>query len=158
MKTVAAVLAMAWALLLAASPVLALDAHDVGTFLALDERGQPIEKIVRISRQDQDWKFEDRQPDGSWLDVSCHGGCQHHPANEEDLVRIFGSDPPSHLKPDCIYNNEYAFCHILISAPVNDDRYALVVKIDERWLPFNLVRVPDEPGKQAPKLEAALLR
>lgn len=146
------------ALMIVAMPAWALDAGDAGTFVALDPQGQPIEKVLRVSQAGEDWKFEDRQSDGSWLDVSCHGGCQHHPANANDLVRIFGSPPPPHLKPDCVYNNEYAFCHILISAPVGGERYALVVKIEDQWLPFNLVRVPDEAEPLQPELEAAGLR
>lgn len=149
-----------WVLGLAASPLFALSEKDEGTFLALDDQGRPIEKILRVSRAGADWKFEDRQPDGSWLDVSCHGGCQHHEANAEDLVRIFGSDPPSHLRPDCIYNNEYAFCHIVFAEPETPERYALIVRIEERWLPFNLVRVPEDGGPEAPaqELESAALR
>ncbi|MGQ0622415.1 MAG: hypothetical protein ACT4QA_21315 [Panacagrimonas sp.] len=157
----AAIVSVGWVLALAISPaVFALDADDGGTFLALDQQGQPIEKILRVSREGMNWKFEDRQPDGSWLDVTCHGGCQHHEATADDLVRIFGSDPPSHLKPDCIYNNEYAFCHILYAEPATPERYALIVKLEERWLPFNLVRVPEDGHPAAPQreLESALLR
>lgn len=158
MRILAAVLSLGWALALATVPAFALDTKDGGLFLALDDQGQPIEKALRISRQGQDWKFEDRQPDGSWLDVSCHGGCQHHTASADDLVRIFGSEPPSHLKPDCVYNNEYAFCHILISPPADTDRYALVVKIEDHWLPFNLLRVPEDGKPAASPLESASLR
>lgn len=144
---------------LATVPAFGLDDEDAGTFVALDPQGQPIEKVLRVSRAGEDWKFEDRQPDGSWLDVSCHGGCQHHPANEHDIVRIFGSPPPAHLKPDCVYNNEYAFCHILVAAPTEEERYALVVKIEDQWLPFNLIRIPEEPpAVPPPELEAAGLR
>lgn len=154
MRTIVlAVLAACWV-----TSVSALDAGDAGTFVAVDQEGQPVEKILRVSFEGGRWKFEDRQPDGSWLDVSCHGGCQHHVATEADIARLFGSPPPPNLKPDCVYNNQYAFCHIEVLAPEPLDRYALIVAIEDGWLPVNLVRMPDQGEPPPAELEAARLR
>lgn len=149
------------AALLIATAAQALTASDGGTFVALDEEGNPVEKILRITRHPAGWKFEDRQPDGSWLDVSCHGGCDHRPASSEDLLRLFGSEPPPGLKPECIFNTEYAFCHLVKQTERGQqDGYVLVVRWGEAWQPISLARLPNEgegPPKPAPNLEAASL-
>ncbi len=143
-----------------ATAATALTRSDSGTFVALDEDGNPVEKILRVTRQASGWKFEDRQPDGSWLDVSCHGGCDHQPSTGEDLVEMFGAAPPPGLTPECIANAEYAFCHFVKEvANERRDGYVLVVRAGASWHPISLLRMPDGEGEQKPRpaLEAAML-
>lgn len=152
-------------LALAAASAHALGASDAGIFVALNQDGQPIEKILRVTRTPTDWKFEDRQPDGSWLDVSCHGGCQHRNSTVRDLVRFFGTAPPPGLKPDCVQNEQYGFCHFVKTTPDQEkEGYVLVVRIKDRWLPVSLVRLPGSPespdapdAPAPPPLESASL-
>lgn len=148
------------ALVLASGAASALSSGDTGTFVALDQNGQPVEKILRVSRHPAGWKFEDRQPDGSWLDVSCHGGCEHRPATDDDLLELFGSAPPPNLTPECIVNDQYAFCHFIKKSPEERrDGYVLVVRVEEGWHPVSLLRLPgDGEGRDAaPELEGASL-
>ena len=105
------------ALSAALSSAMAMSSDSVGTFVAIDDGGQPTEKILRVSQTPVGWKFEDRQPDGSWLDVSCHGGCEHRESRLEDLVQFFGAPPPPDIQPECVQNEEYAFCHFLKRTP-----------------------------------------
>jgi hypothetical protein len=140
---------------------LAMSAESVGTFIAVDDGGQPTEKILRVSQTPVGWKFEDRQPDGSWLDVSCHGGCEHRESRLEDLVSFFGSPPPPDIQPECVQNEEYAFCHFLKRAPgAEREGFVLVVRINDEWLPVSMIRLPGAPGEDGdkpptPKLESA---
>ena len=59
------------ALSAALSSAMAMSSDSVGTFVAIDDGGQPTEKILRVSQTPVGWKFEDRQPDGSWLDAAA---------------------------------------------------------------------------------------
>lgn len=136
------------------SPVAsALDEQDTGTFLAVDEQAEPLGKVFRVSIEDGRWKFEDRQPDGAWLDVSCHGGCDHLPARPEDLVSWFGAPPPDSIRPECIRNTEFAFCRFH-TAQAEHDGYVLVVRINSEWLPITLVRLPEGAEPKPEPLEA----
>lgn len=161
MKGAWARLAASTALALASVGAFALSAESVGTFVAVDDGGQPTEKILRVSQTPVGWKFEDRQADGSWLDVSCHGGCEHRESRLEDLVRFFGAPPPPDIQPECVQNEEYAFCHFMKNTPGNErEGFVLVVRINEDWLPVSMIRLPDPPGglnrdTPLPKLEAA---
>ncbi len=138
-----------------------LSGESVGTFIAVDDGGQPTEKILRVSQTPVGWKFEDRQSDGTWLDVSCHGGCEHRESKLEDLVSFFGSPPPPDIQPECVQNEEYAFCHFLKRAPgAEREGFVLVVRINDDWLPVSMIRLPGAPGDDgdkppAPKLESA---
>lgn len=135
----------------------ALTTSDSGTFVALDQDGNPVEKILRVTLQPTGWKFEDRQPDGSWLDVSCHGGCDHQPSTGEDLVEMFGSAPPPGLTPECIANAEYAFCHFVKeAADERRDGYVLVVRAGTGWHPISLLRLPERDGEGGPERNPAL--
>jgi hypothetical protein len=152
-------LAVAAALAAGSTAALALSADAVGTFVAVDDGGQPTEKVLRVSQTPVGWKFEDRQPDGSWLDVSCHGGCEHRESRIEDLVQFFGALPPPDVEPECVQNREYAFCHLHKDTPGSErEGYVLVVRIDDEWLPVSMIRLPGERGadaKPAPRLESA---
>lgn len=135
-----------------------------GVFVAIDDGGQPTEKVLRVSQTPVGWKFEDRQPDGSWLDVSCHGGCEHRESTDEDLVDFFGGPPPNDIKPECVQNEQYAFCHFQKTTPGSErEGFVLVVRIAADWLPVSMIRLPDPPGDgdeddddaPSPKLESA---
>ncbi|MGQ0502428.1 MAG: hypothetical protein ACT4P0_07460 [Panacagrimonas sp.] len=163
MKAFLANLWLSAALALAATSAQAWADRDLGTFAAVDEQGQPSGKVMRVSRRGDAWKFEDRQPDGSWIDVTCQGGCQHQAASSEQVIEFFGSPPPPTIRPECVHNSQYAFCHFSSASGQNDrEGFALVVKIGERWMPITLARMPggeqDEPTPEAPQLEAASLR
>lgn len=138
---------------LASSAVMALGDADAGTYLAVGDDGQPLGKVLRVSRDGARWRFEDRRDDGSWLDVSCHGGCEHRPSQVPDLVQFFGAPPPSHIWPDCVHNAEYAFCH-LVTANGEREGYVLVVRAGAGWQPLSMLRVADDQ-LPAPAREAA---
>lgn len=153
---------------LAATVVHAMSANASGVFVAIDDGGQPTEKVLRVSQTPVGWKFEDRQPDGSWLDVSCHGGCEHRESRPEDLVEFFGGPPPGDITPECVQNEQYAFCHFLKTTPgAEREGFVLVVRIATDWLPVSMIRLPgaptgdgdDEEGDDGqaptPKLESA---
>ena len=149
-------------LVLATQPVRSLDASDAGTFVAVDEDAEPIGKMFRATHLDGRWIFEDRQPDGSWLDVTCHGGCQHVPARPQDLEQWFGGPPPASVNPDCVHNQAFAFCRFDTVMP-EQDGHVLVVRVGGSWLPVILVRVPgvpqlpeDAPGDADPPSAQAL--
>jgi hypothetical protein len=129
----------------------ALDANDAGTFIAVGDDGEYLEKVLRVTRTAKDWKFEDRQPDGSWVDVSCHGGCEHKPSKAADIERFFGSQPPGGMSIDCVHNAEYAFCHgIKKEDGVPRDLFALVVRGPQGWVPVALFRVPEQAPSTGP--------
>lgn len=156
MSRVTAVLILA----MVAGAVSALDSSHAGTYAAVDQRGQFLEKILRVTRTDTDWKFEDRQPDGSWLDVSCHGGCEHKTSTPAQVREFFNEAPPPGLSIDCVGNEQYAFCHGAKMAQDGPaDLFALIVRIENDWLPVAMVRMPDEnspPGQETePGLDSA---
>ncbi len=140
----------------------ALSEDAAGTYVALTEDGQPVEKILRVSKTDSGWRFEDGQPDGSWLDVSCHGGCEHVESGPDDLIRFFGSSPPENVYPECIHNAEFAFCRMVRGERgPEEEGFVLVVRAPQGWYPIPMARVADAPGgpgkdeKRIEELEAA---
>lgn len=143
-------------LALCSASALALTSRDAGVFVALNEDGEPVEKVFRVSQTPVGWRFEDRQPDGSWLDVTCHGGCEHRTSTTEDLVAFFGAPPPPHITPDCVQNEQYAFCHLSGKQPGNErEGYVLVVRAGPGWHPVSMVRLPVDPDQEAPGAPAA---
>lgn len=140
-----------------ASTAWSLDAGQGGTFWVLDSEGQPSGKVFRATAQGAKWKFEDLQPDGSWLDVSCHGGCEHRPSQVQDLVAFFGSPPPPTIRPQCVHNQQFAFCHFVPADPdAAVEGYVLVIRDADHWHPLSLVRVvPAAPSPQVAPLEGA---
>lgn len=142
--------AFALGLLLLATAAQALGPEDGGTFVALDQDGEPAQKIFRATQRNGKWTFEDRQPDGSWLDVSCHGGCEHIESSAEDMLAFFGGPPPPNIEPECVHNTQFAFCRFLTETQDRElHGYVLVVRVEGEWYPINLLRLPD-PEQDAP--------
>lgn len=151
-------LVLAAALGSAATPAWAMEPSDGGVFVALDEAGEPVRKILRVTHTETGWKFEDQLEDGSWLDVSCHGGCDHVASGSQDLLRFFGALPPDDIRPDCIHNEEYAFCRLERQGPgPGQEGFVLVVRAGQRWQPISMARLagPEtDPSDTAPEIES----
>lgn len=141
-------------LALSAGAAQALAPTDAGVYVAIDEDGRPTEKVFRVSQKPGGWRFEDRLPDGSWMDVSCHGGCDHRASGTEDLIAFFGAPPPDSIKPDCLQNEQFAFCHLTKITPDEaSEGYVLVLRMGADWYPVSMVRLPDAPPAPAAPLE-----
>lgn len=125
-----------------AGTAVARDPIDPGLYAMIGDNGQLTGKVMRVTKKAADWQFEDRQPDGSWLDVSCHGGCEHPEADAETVTGLFGSPPPPELQVRCVSNSEYAFCRAVRE---NQEAYSMVVRVptESGRLVVNMLRSPN---------------
>jgi hypothetical protein len=92
--------------------VVAFDDQDVGSYQAIDSEGNLTEKVFRVVHKDDGWRLEDRQEDGTWLDVTCQGGCPLEEASETQIEYWFQAATPKNVTNHCLHNESLAFCPI----------------------------------------------
>jgi hypothetical protein len=134
--------------------VVAFDDQDVGAYQAIDTEGNLTEKVFRVVRKDDGWRLEDRQKDGTWLDVTCQGGCPLEEASETEIEYWFQAATPKNVTNHCLHNESFAFCRIERMTPGQlEIGHALVVIVDGEAHP---IRLKPLGGAENPKAPAAL--
>lgn len=126
-------------LLLPAS-VHALDATDVGTYRLLDKDRKPTSKVLRLTRGTTAWRVEDKQPDGSWLDVTCEGGCVLSTSTRSDHKRFFPADDVSQVSMTCVHNMAFTLCRYARKATPGERGYVFVALTEKYPIPLGLAR------------------
>jgi hypothetical protein len=142
-------------LLSLSASVVAFDDQDVGSYQAIDSEGNLTEKVFRVVRKDDGWRLEDRQEDGTWLDVTCQGGCPLEEASETQIEYWFQAATPKNVSNHCLHNQSFAFCRIERQTPGQlEIGHALVVIVEGEAYPIRLK--PLEGGGEHPKAPAPL--
>lgn len=145
----------AFILLSLSASVGAFDSQDVGAYQAIDSEGNLTEKVFRVVQKDDGWRIEDRQQDGSWLDVTCQGGCPLEEASETQIEYWFQAATPRNVTNHCLHNESFAFCRIERLTPGQlEIGHALVVIVEGEAYPIRLK--PLEGVGDHPKAPAAL--
>jgi hypothetical protein len=80
-------------------PALALDKSDTGTYVVLSSGcnptddpkvcGQPTNMVFFFSSSEKEWSLENRNPDGSWQNVTCDAFCELHKSSQDDMKQFF---------------------------------------------------------------------
>jgi hypothetical protein len=126
--------------LLAAATASALDASDAGTYRILNQQGQPTAKVFRLAGTPGSWRIEDKQSDGTWVDVTCEGGCVLKPSEEADHRRFFPVDDLSKVSLSCIHNEAFAFCRYSRSAEPGERGYVFIALTERYPIPLRVAR------------------
>lgn len=130
---------VALALLAAAGPLGAFDNSDIGAYQAIDQEGNLTDKVFRVIQKSEGWRIEDRQEDGSWLDVTCQGGCPLEEAGEAEIQYYFKAVTPPGVTNHCLHNQAFAFCRIERKLPGQREvGHALVVIVEGEAFPIRL--------------------
>ncbi|HKY92409.1 MAG TPA: hypothetical protein VJM11_15280 [Nevskiaceae bacterium] len=146
---------LALALVSLSASTVAFDDTDVGAYQAIDSEGNLTDKVFRVVHKGDDWRIEDRQNDGTWLDVTCQGGCPLEEASETQIEYWFQAATPKNVTNHCLHNDSFAFCRIERTTPGQlEIGHALVVIVEGEAYPIRLK--PLGPGSDNPRAPAAL--
>ena len=118
----------------------AIDATDVATFRVVSVKNEPTQKLMRLAGRPGAWRIEDQQPDGTWQDVTCQGGCQLGESNESDFKRFFPSDDLSGVKMTCVHNKAFALCRYSRASVPGEKGYVFVALTEQYPIPLRLQR------------------
>ena len=122
----------------------ALDQSDVGYYKVLDQSGKLTSKTFRLLRVGSLWKVEDKQPDGTWQDVNCQGGCELQASKEADFKRFFPADDLSKVTMSCVHSVAFALCRYSRKA-VSGERGSVFIALTEKHpIPLRLARVKSD--------------
>ena len=119
---------------------LALDAGDIGTYRVINVRGEPTAKVFRLQQSGSAWKIEDKQADGSWVDVTCDTGCELQDSTEADLRRFFPADELSKVALSCVHSEAFAFCRFIRHVGPQERSYLFVALTQGQPIWLRLVR------------------
>ena len=126
--------------ILAAGSASALDASDIGIYRILNQQGELTPKFFRLAGTPNAWRLEDKQPDGTWVDVTCQGGCKLKTSDEADHRRFFPADDLSKVSISCVYNDAFAFCRYSRSAFPSERGYVFVALTEQHPVPLRVAR------------------
>jgi len=127
------------ALVWIANPALALDQSDVGDYALVHVDGHVTDMIFRVSHPPDKWKVENRQPDGSWQDVSCEAGCLLVDSSGADVERFLG-EIPNGRAATCIHNSSFAICRVTDQARPAERQYVFVALTQQHPITLRLAR------------------
>ena len=123
-----------------AGQCLALDASDVGVYRVLNQQGAPTPKMFRLAGSVGAWRIEDKQPDGSWVDITCEGGCQLNASSKPDQQRFFPGDDLSKVSMSCLHNNAFAFCRYSRGSVPGERGYVFVALTEQHPIALRVTR------------------
>jgi len=90
----------------------AFDIDNSGEFAIIHRNGQVTDLTLRISRQADQWKVQNRNEQGTWQDIGCQGDCQLVESNKEEIAYFMGGEEPNDMSTQCIHNVAYALCRV----------------------------------------------
>ena len=123
-----------------AGPAAAIDATDVATYRIISVKSEPTQKLLRLAGRPGSWRIEDKQPDGTWQDVTCEGGCRLEESTDGDLKRFFPADDLSTVKMTCLHNNAFALCRYGRKSIAGERGYVFVALTEKYPIPLRLER------------------
>ena len=123
-----------------AGPAAAIDATDVGTYRIISVKNEPTPKLLRLAGGPGSWRVEDKQPDGTWQDVTCKGGCRLEESSESDFKRFFPADDLSAVKMTCLHNGAFALCRYGRKSVAGERGYVFVALTEQYPIPLRLER------------------
>lgn len=118
----------------------AIDASDVASYRVISTKNEPTQKIMRLEGGPGAWRIEDKQPDGTWKDVTCEGGCRLEDSTESDFKRFFPADDLTAVKMTCLHNAAFALCRYSRKAVVGERGYVFVALTEQYPIPLRLQR------------------
>ena len=118
----------------------AIDATDVATYRIISVKNEPTQKLLRLAGGPGAWRVEDKQPDGTWQDVTCEGGCKLEESAEGDFKRFFPVDDLSAVKMTCLHNTAFALCRYSRRSVVGERGYVFVALTGKYPIPLRLDR------------------
>jgi hypothetical protein len=144
-----ATIAACFAALLACGPAQAVQERDEGTYVVLNAKGEPTDKVFRVLRKAGDWAIEDRMPDGAWVDVTCSDYCRLSTSTPADIQRFFSPAVLAKITPECVHNKVFAFCACTSKSDAGFRSYVFVVLNQATPALVGLARVPsgEKPGR-----------
>ncbi len=118
----------------------AIDASDVAIYRVISVKNEPTQKLMRLVGKPGAWRIEDKQPDGTWRDVTCEGGCKLEESTEGDFKRFFPADDLTAVTMTCVHNTAFAVCRYSRKAVAGERGYVFVALTEEHPIPLRLQR------------------
>jgi hypothetical protein len=117
-----------------------MDATDVGTYRIISVKNEPTQKVLRFIGAPAAWRVEDRQHDGTWMDVTCEGGCRLQESTENDFKKFFPTDDLSAVKMTCVHNSAFALCRYSRKAIPGERGYVFIALTEQYPIPLRMRR------------------
>lgn len=136
---------------------IALDMSDVGNYAVVHRDGHVTDFTFFVSRSGKQWNIEQRQPDGSWSNVTCERDCVLHESKDQDIRRFFPEALLKEIIPSCVHNAAFAFCnyksrthpeskdHVFVALLTPQPTILRLRRLEEGWR--------DGQGRPAPNTE-----
>jgi len=96
----------------AVAPAHAFDLTNAGEFAIVHRNGQVTDLTLKITRQAEQWKVQNRDESGHWQDLGCQGDCDLVDSNKEEVAYFMGGEEPEDMATQCIHNVAYALCRV----------------------------------------------
>jgi hypothetical protein len=122
----------------------ALDEKDLGTYFVVHNDGSVTSEAFRVFQDNEGWKMQGRQVDGSWKDVLCGSAyCVLRASSKDQVQRMFDRQALSEIIPDCVNTRSFAFCRYTLVKDSKSGGY-LFVAIDRT--PVVTIRLAKSTG------------
>jgi len=136
----------------------ALEPGDAGNYAVIHRDGRTTDFTFFLSQTDGRWNIEQRQPDGSWINVTCTTNCLLRESAPSDLARFFSENEITETQPACIHNQAFAFCRKNTLLHPDEKEYTLVALMMPRPLQIQLRKLEsgwkDPLGRIQPDTES----
>lgn len=141
-----------------AASAAALDRSDVGNYAVIHRDGHVTDFTFFVSLSGGKWNIEQRQPDGSWANVTCTQECVLHESTARDIARFFPASALREMTPSCVHNTAFAFCSHTPRSRPGSREYTFIALETPRPTPLRLKRLEegwrDGQGRPAPNTDS----
>ncbi|MDD2685949.1 MAG: hypothetical protein PHY62_07315 [Gallionella sp.] len=136
----------------------ALDQSDVGNYAVVHRDGHVTEFNFFVSLSGEQWNIEQRQPDGTWTNVTCTENCVLQKSNEQDIARFLPQDTREKINLSCVHNTAFAFCSISPREAPENKAHLLIALVQSPPIPLKLKKLTaewkDRQGRAVPNTDA----
>lgn len=136
----------------------ALDKTDIGHYAVIHRDGHVTDFTFFVSLTDGKWNLEQRQPDGSWSNVTCTSGCTLQESKAQEIARFFPATTLKEISPSCVHNTAFAFCSYTLRSHPESKEYAFIALVTPQPTPLRLKKLEigwrDQQGRPAPNSDS----
>ena len=136
-------LCLAFLLCLPAS-AFALDSSDIGTYAIIHRDGHVTDFTFFVSLTASQWNVEQKNPNGSWSNVTCERDCILRASEKTDISRFFPANILKDVAPSCVHNSAFAFCSFASRSRSENRSYVLIALVTQQPTPVWLKKLSNE--------------
>lgn len=128
----------------ASASAYALDVSDVGTYAVVHRDGHVTDFKFFASLSANQWKIEQKNPDGSWSSVTCQKNCILRESDKSIINRFFPANILNDIDPSCVHNSAFAFCNFTSRSRPGSKSYVMIALVTPQPTPVWLKKLSGE--------------